>query len=256
MVNSLLHTFPGVKVISEENLPNTDIIDLLPVERHLKDEEYSTIPDNIHLNIDDIVIWIDPLDATKEYSEGLTEYVTTMVCIARNGEPIIGVIHQPFQSRTFWASKFGIDKKLLKYKFQRNEMKESIKEETKSGQNPLRIIISRSHKGDIRNWLLNNSNLAVGNIEIIEAAGSGYKTLQLVEAKADIYLHKTYIKKWDICAPNVILKYGTDDGTLTNLNGESIDYGFQTDVINPNGVFAIAHSKLKNVINDLNSNHS
>lgn len=226
MVNSLLYTIPGIKVISEENLQNDDIIELLNVEKHLKSTEYSAIPDDIQLNLDDLVIWIDPLDATKEYSEGLTEFVTTMVCVARNGEPIIGVIHQPFESKTYWTSKFGIDKKLLNFG--------SIDHQTNQS---LRIIISRSHSGNVKNWLQKNPRLPK-NLTIIEAAGSGYKTLQLLKDNADIYLHQTYIKKWDICAPNVLLRYSSKGGVMTTLNGVEIDYGFQTDVLNRDGIFA------------------
>jgi len=229
MVNSLLYTFPGIRIVSEEHLPAASDIFPISVSKALfNSDAFSTIPEDIHLNIDDLVIWIDPLDATKEYSEGLTQYVTTMVCVARKGEPLIGVIHQPFMSKTFWASKFGIDRQLL-----------SLRSHFMSPSGALRLVISRSHKGDVESLVKND----ISNVSIIEAAGSGYKVLELMKGHADIYLHKTYIKKWDICAPNAILKYASE-GTLTTLGGEAINYDFDTDFVNRGGVFATAKASL------------
>lgn len=56
----------------------------------------------------------------------------------------------------------------------------------------------------------------------------GYKVLSLLDVpeahqeRADIYIHVTYIKKWDICAGNAVLK--ALGGHMTTLAGEEITY--------------------------------
>ena len=39
----------------------------------------------------------------KEYTENLRHFVTTMVCVAINGVPVIGIIHKPFEKLTAWG---------------------------------------------------------------------------------------------------------------------------------------------------------
>ena len=44
-------------------------------------------------------------DATQEYTENLTKYVTVMVGIAVDGRCIGGFIHKPFSNETIWSWK-------------------------------------------------------------------------------------------------------------------------------------------------------
>ncbi|CAG5098230.1 Oidioi.mRNA.OKI2018_I69.XSR.g15482.t1.cds [Oikopleura dioica] len=58
------------------------------------------LPTDVPLNASSLTIWIDPLDATKEYIEGLTQYTTVMIGIAVDGTPVAGIIHKPFLVET------------------------------------------------------------------------------------------------------------------------------------------------------------
>jgi 3'(2'), 5'-bisphosphate nucleotidase len=71
-------------------------------------------PDLTSVDEKDVVVWVDPLDGTGEFTKGFYEDVTVLVGIAVEGKPVAGVIHQPFygttaglptaqQGRTVWG---------------------------------------------------------------------------------------------------------------------------------------------------------
>ena len=66
------------------------------------------------VDADDLSIWIDPLDATREYTEDLLQYVTVMIGIAYKGKPIIGVVRKPFEQSTLASFNFGDIKSVWK----------------------------------------------------------------------------------------------------------------------------------------------
>lgn len=103
MKRGLHRIFPSLEIISEEDssevkCPDQKLFDLDPNVLN----EMNDVPDETVL-IENLTVWIDPLDATHEFTEHLFQYVTTMVCVALNGVPIIGVIHSPFTSTTTWS---------------------------------------------------------------------------------------------------------------------------------------------------------
>ncbi|KAM9307812.1 Golgi-resident adenosine 3',5'-bisphosphate 3'-phosphatase [Gastrophryne carolinensis] len=210
MASLMKNTFPGVQVNTEEHLDEADK-ESIYWDRKIPDEIKEQIPDAKSVPAESITVWIDPLDATHEYTENLVNYVTTMVCVAVNGKPVIGVIHKPFTGYTAWAMVDGGS---------------NIKKRASYDEKNPTIIVSRSHSGKVKDVALQT----FGNqTKIISAGGSGYKVLSLLEPSgnenqetADVYIHVTYIKKWDICAGNAILN--ALGGHMTTLKGEEIVY--------------------------------
>lgn len=155
-------------------------------------------------------------------AEKLYQYVTTMVCVAVKGNPIIGVIHNPFSGQTAWAWRDHSTSEYL----------ETIRLSGSTTIEPT-ITVSRSHAGNAKDLIY-----AVFGEEsnILAAAGAGYKVLQVVGNNATAYLHSTKIKKWDICAGDAILR--TFGGKMTTLDNQLIDYGPNESPVNARGLLA------------------
>ncbi len=97
IVGGFLSKWPSLLLRSEETG-----VTYSPVKFPLVNDEVAKVKKrDEEVYIEDITIWIDPLDATQEYTEGgehpeLLEYVMVMICIVIDGYPIAGVLHQPF----------------------------------------------------------------------------------------------------------------------------------------------------------------
>jgi len=242
MFYGIRKAFPDVMVISEEH-GDVDV-DLTKIQKANinNDEVDKLIGAGYEVPIDEVSVWIDPLDATQEYTENLQEYVTTMVCVAVRGKPTLGVIHKPFTKVTAWGWA-GEDQVSTTVQDDFAKGKSNSKDIDKA-----RIIVSRSHPGEVRKKL--EENMGAG-INITNAGGAGFKTWEVIKGRQDVYVHMTLIKKWDICAPSAILS--ALQGHLTTLDGKEIDYSSQSDPKNPGGVIAsLKHhaefvAKLKNL---------
>ncbi|XP_062260213.1 inositol monophosphatase 3 [Platichthys flesus] len=238
MYNLIKNTFPEVTVNSEEH---DSMVDKEAAwSRDIPTDILDKIKEGKEASSESVTVWIDPLDATQEYTENLVQYVTTMVCVAVDGKPVIGVIHQPFTGFTAWA-----------FVGQGSNMHPR----SSYSISPPSVIVSRSHSGQVKNYIHD----AFGNsTTITEAGGAGYKVLALLEMpasekssidQADVYVHITFIKKWDICAGAAVLK--ALGGHMTTLTGEDIDYS--GEALNKGGLVASVGVDHKAVLEKLPS---
>ncbi|XP_070774611.1 inositol monophosphatase 3 [Enoplosus armatus] len=222
MFNLISNTFPDITVNSEEH---DNLLDKAATwSRDIPADILEKIEGGKDVPSESITVWIDPLDATQEYTENLVKYVTTMVCVAVDGKPVIGVIHLPFTGFTAWAF---VDQS-------------NMRPRSSYSVSPPKVIVSRSHSGKVKGFIQE----AFGNsTTIIEAGGAGYKVLSLLEMpssetgsidQADAYVHITFIKKWDICAGAALLN--ALGGHMTTLKGEDIDYSGEP--VNKGGLIA------------------
>lgn len=161
MVSGLQHLFPKVlKIVSEEGHAKQKCPEIDPSHQFDLNPTVlgdTNIPD-VMLPADDIVVFIDPLDATKEFTENLTSYVTTMVCVAVQGKPVIGVIHNPFPSNR--ATTWAWDGKAFSHDL-------ANRDKSTEKKTPI-LIVSRSHAGDMKDVA---KTIFGENVQILTAAG-------------------------------------------------------------------------------------
>ncbi|CAI5684106.1 unnamed protein product [Oreochromis niloticus] len=226
---SLSKRFPKITIIGEEDLPSEETQeDLIETGQSEEILQRSCPPEYSQLKEEEIVVWVDPIDGTKEYTEGLLDNVTVLIGIAYGGRAIAGVINQPFYNyklgagtqlgRTMWGM-LGLGA----FGFQLQEV---------PGDRRI-VTTTRSHS----NKLVTDCVDSMEPHEVVRVGGAGNKIIQLVEGKASAYVFASPgCKKWDTCAPEAILH--AVGGKLTDMHGNAYRYDANVKHMNSAGVLA------------------
>ncbi|XP_012524673.1 inositol polyphosphate 1-phosphatase isoform X4 [Monomorium pharaonis] len=204
--------------------------ELLATEVH-KDVQLSDvpivldIPNDFDINVDDLGIWIDPIDSTADYisaTEAVDEqtglHLSGLRCVTvligaykkSTGVPVLGVVNQPFSTNvdSQWTGKCywgflggGIAKSSISNACSADKI----------------ILLSRFEDADVKSKLLNSG------FRLVEAAGAGYKILTVAIGQAAAYiLSKGSTYKWDTCGPQAL---------LSSVGGNIIE--FKEFIVNP-----------------------
>lgn len=157
-------------------------------------------------------VWIiDPLDGTKEFLAQNGEFAI-MIGLAVDGFAVLGVVYVPDGDRMYSAAEGqgawveqGSERRRL----------------TCGTPDPadLRMVGSRSH-GEALVYELKNR---LGVTRVRPCGSVGVKCSLIALGECDLYVHPVpYLKEWDTCAPEVIIREA--GGDVVDCHGEPLRY--------------------------------
>src|SRR5437762_4554499 len=161
------------------------------------------------------IFLIDPLDGTKEFVAGHTEF-TVNLALVTNGTPLLGIIGAPALG-LIWRGLVGRGAERLKTG--RGPVAEPIhtRPHPQRGE-PWIAAVSRSH-GDIRTAAFIEARPGA----IRQMLGSAVKFGRVAEGAADIYPRLAPTSEWDVAAGHAIVTAA--GGKITDSQGADVQFG-------------------------------
>ena len=163
-------------------------------------------------------LWVlDPLDGTKDFIQGTSNYALHLALNYKN-KPFIGIVLIPEKDQLWISNNENVwgekkDGSLIKLSPPNNKnLKEMV------------LVTSKNH----RNATLKNLIQKIDFKEVIIMGSIGRKVTSIIRGESDIYIclslpGKSSPKDWDFAAPAAILKAA--GGEITNLDNKELSYG-------------------------------
>ena len=163
-------------------------------------------------------VWVlDPLDGTKDFLQGTSNYAMHLALNYKQ-RPYLGIVLIPEKGELWiakgeevWCEKKNKSKVIPKL-FRNKNLSEMVLVTSKNHENKtLRNLIERINFKDVK---------VMGSI--------GCKIASIIRGESDIYIclslpKKNSPKDWDFSAPEAILKAA--GGAITNIYNENLSYG-------------------------------
>jgi 3'(2'), 5'-bisphosphate nucleotidase len=162
---------------------------------------------------------IDPLDGTKEFVNRNGEFTVNIALIDKH-VPVLGVVHVPIQQATYIGCE-GAGAQLREPGKEPRRINVALESES-----PVRVVGSRSHRGDSLNSFLEN----LGDFEM-HPMGSSLKFCRIAEGAADVYPRLGPTSEWDTAAAQAVVEQA--GGRVIELDGKPLSYNSKADILNP-----------------------
>ncbi|TSW21779.1 Inositol polyphosphate 1-phosphatase [Bagarius yarrelli] len=204
-----------VKVLDGDGTAASLLAEAIHQKLQLRDELAEKL--QLPLKPEDVAIWIDPIDGTSQYIQGKEREISDDefcpsglpcalvligVYLRATGEPVMGVINQPFMRKDSTGKRQG--RYLWGVSYEQINICSFAPCQPPNGKSSdsLSVVLSSSEKQEVKDAL---SPLCDGRLSY--AAGAGYKILCVIQGLVDMYvLSEGSTYKWDSCAPHAILR--------------------------------------------------
>jgi 3'(2'), 5'-bisphosphate nucleotidase len=162
---------------------------------------------------------VDPLDGTREFVKRNGEF-TVNIALIHEHRPVLGVVHVPVKGLDYFGST-------VEGAFRCNgEAKPAPIRVAALGDGPVRVVGSRSHRGDSLAAFLER----IGEHELV-AMGSSLKFCLVAEGKADVYPRLGPTSEWDTAAAQAVVEAA--GGHVVDSKGKPMLYNTKADILNP-----------------------
>lgn len=245
IVSSLLSKYPELNIVGEEDEPiEIDVGSKKELNDTMLDEVDFYLPTFVkesgdfvdapeELKLDEIVVYVDPLDGTREFVEGRLSNVQCLIGLCWRGRPLMGAIGLPFgmsEDQESTEVVFGlVGKGIGKLRCKKND---SQFYETCPVPEVKKYVA-----GDTISILSGDSSSVLPSIEVAQkvfegqgvsrriAGGCGNKLLRQTHGITFALQHiKTCL--WDTASPSSVLT--AVGGTVTDYFGFPLIYGTST----------------------------
>ncbi|MBC8377136.1 MAG: 3'(2'),5'-bisphosphate nucleotidase CysQ [FCB group bacterium] len=166
--------------------------------------------------LDKEFVWIvDPLDGTKEFIEGVPDFVTS-IGLVQNGIPILGVLYNPVTEELIRTDDAGV----VWYQ----DQKATLCQETALIDVGCLNSRSETRRGLWKTW-------ASEFKELIPIGSVAYKLGLVAAGQQDFFVTLRPKNEWDVCAGHALLL--ALGGTLKTITGAEISYNQPDTIIRP-----------------------
>lgn len=199
VIEQLQRLTPNIPVLSEEGKK-------LPLAERQNWQEY----------------WIiDPLDGTQQFIDR-TDQFSVVIGLVQQNRPVLGIIHAPILSKTYFA--MDASGAFLQENDKTTRLAPIGKKSAENDRLSVAIGVSCSET-------ITQATLPPYTADFIQYGSCSLKAGLVAEGKADCYIRLGATGEWDTAVPEVILR--EVGGEITDLHFKALSYNQRESLINP-----------------------